>query len=136
MSLPLQNSFCGFLRVILQFLFLFLVTKKNGLAINSLHYTSSITAYNVLSIVVTGQKHEQRIGARVFTVADLKEEPEGAQAHLILGEKEELTEGRKTGRAIKTKPQPPAPAPYPPPPPSAQGLDPPATDLGKGISLN
>ena len=99
------NSFCGFLRVILQFLFLFLVTKKNGVAINSLQYTLSVTAYNVLIIVFTGQKHEQWIRARVFTVADLKEEPEGAQAPLILDEKEEMKEGRKTGRASQTKPQ-------------------------------
>ena len=44
-------------------------------------------------------------------VADLEEGPEGAQAPLILGEKGEMTEGRKAGRASKTKPQPPAPPP-------------------------
>ena len=38
-----------------------------------------------------------------------------AWAPLILGKKEEMTEGRKASRASKT----------PPPPPLAQGLDPP-----------
>ena len=44
----------------------------------------------------------------------------GARAPVILGQKEEISEGRKAGRASKTK------LPFPPPPlPSlAQGLDP------------
>ena len=42
----------------------------------------------------------------------------GAPPPLILGKKEEMTEGRKAGRASETKPpRPPAPL--------AQGLDPP-----------
>jgi len=43
-----------------------------------------------------------------FSVADLGEGPRGPRPPLILGEKEEMTEGRKAGRASKTK-LPPSP---------------------------
>lgn len=49
-------------------------------------------------------------------MADLGEGPGGPDPTLILGKKEEIIEGRKAGRARKTKP---------PPPPFAQGPDPP-----------
>ena len=52
-------------------------------------------------------------------VADLREGPGGGRPPpLILGKKEEMTEGKMADRASKSRPPPP-------PPPLAQGLDPP-----------
>ena len=51
-------------------------------------------------------------------VADLKEGPGGPGPPLILGKKNEMTEGKKASRASK-------PRPLPSPPPLAQSLDPP-----------
>jgi len=59
-------------------------------------------------------------------VADLGEGPGGAGPPLLWVRKEETTEGRKAGRASKTKPPPPPFSPL------TQGLDPPlATSLNK-----
>ena len=68
-------------------------------------------------------------------MADLKEGPERTQANLILGEKEEMTEGKKPAGRVKqnhSRLTQPSTSPLP----LAQVLDPPATDLGKGITLN
>ena len=52
---------------------------------------------------------------RAIPVADLGKAPGGPGPHLFWVKKEEITEGRKAGRASKTQPDPPL----------AQGLEPP-----------
>ena len=44
-----------------------------------------------------------------YAVADLEEDPGGPSPPLILGKKEEMTEGKKASRASKSRPPPPPP---------------------------
>ena len=56
------------------------------------------------------------------------------QLPLFWVKKEEITEGRKAGRAIKANRPPPPSPPTLPPPPLAQGLDPPLIPQGPPFS--